>query len=307
MAIETGGMSGKGMVIIMALKVWKEVPTDTTYTTATNWVGGVAPVNGDEVLISQGSGNIDGSDQSATTLAGVTISSGYTGTIGVSGTPLQLDTPTFIYNGQGDHCWIGLQDAGGSTVDCRILGTKSTAEADFPLKGLHINADGAEDLSPFIVEGGYVEQETSGGAGDIKGVEISGGSVFLIDLDGSAALAISGGTCSCAVGTTGQLMVAGGTWTQTGGSITTVNVFTTGTLDWQGSGAITTGKVRGTGVLTFNNLKVAATMNTIDLFGSASLKIQNGIKQPAFTTLRVRGSGVTIDSDPTYNPTITYI
>ena len=292
----------------MALKVWKEVPTNTTYTTASNWVGGVAPVSGDEVLFSQGSGNVDGSDETARLLAGFTVGSGYTGTMGSSGSPLKIDTPTFVFNGQGDHAWISLEDAGGSTVDCRILGTKSTALADYPTKGLHINANGAENLTPFVVGGGYVEQEASVGAGGIAGVEVSGGTVFLITLAVGGTLAISGGTCSSNAGTTGALKVSGGTWTQTAGSITTVEVYSGGTLDWQGAGNITNGTIRGSGVLTFANLEIACTVTTIKLYDSATLNISNGIKQPTFSNaVQQIGNGTTIITDATTTATISYI
>lgn len=67
----------------MAVKEW-DGSESGNFGTADNWVGGVAPVNGDDVIINTGSRNIDDGLATGLDLASIYVGPNYTGQIGNS-------------------------------------------------------------------------------------------------------------------------------------------------------------------------------------------------------------------------------
>ena len=86
---------------MMATRTWIST-SSTDWNTAANWSGAAVPVNGDDVYITSGSTNIAGYDASATDLTSLTVGSSYTGTIGSSGTELEINATTFNFAGASD-------------------------------------------------------------------------------------------------------------------------------------------------------------------------------------------------------------
>ena len=125
----------------MTTRQWISTSSNA-WDTAANWSGTAVPVDGDDVFITSGSVDIDGFDASATELTSLTVGSQYTGTIGSSGTKLELDATTFNFSGNGDTYIEGIytdltvQDTStsetalnlsGSTITTlRVLGGKGT-------------------------------------------------------------------------------------------------------------------------------------------------------------------------------------
>ena len=125
----------------MAVKQWIST-SSTDWNTAGNWSPSGVPIDADDVYITSGSTNIAGFDASATELDSLTVGSKYTGTIGSSGTKLELDATVFNFSGNGDTYIEGIygtltvQDTStsntalnlsGSTISyLRVLGGKGT-------------------------------------------------------------------------------------------------------------------------------------------------------------------------------------
>ena len=124
-----------------AVKQWIST-SSKDFNTAGNWEPSGVPTDGDDVYITSGSTNIAGFDASATELDSLTVGSKYTGTIGSSGTKLELDATVFNFSGNGDTYIEGIygtltvQDTStsntalnlsGSTISyLRVLGGKGT-------------------------------------------------------------------------------------------------------------------------------------------------------------------------------------
>jgi len=88
----------------MADKLW--IGTDGDWEAAGNWSPANQPVNADDVFILDGDDDIDGLDKSAIDLASMSVGHGFTGSIGTSGTPLQINATTLIYNGRGASAYL---------------------------------------------------------------------------------------------------------------------------------------------------------------------------------------------------------
>ena len=99
----------------MATKYWVG-GTNGNFGTATNWLGGVAPVNSDTVIFDRGSVDVDAGH--TTGLTGITMigTSGYTGRIGV-GTPLSIALASLQWKNSGSLSLTGNITAG--KVRCR--------------------------------------------------------------------------------------------------------------------------------------------------------------------------------------------
>lgn len=221
----------------MATKVW--IGASSAYGTGSNWVGGVAPVNGDDVVIPSGSGSIDGSDQSGTTLDSFRVHSGFEGTIGSSGTPLILDTNILKYDGNATQCWLSVQNGGaGGSVQTDISGGAATSS---PLtQGLHIKCNASGDkLDPCRVSGGYTSFDEDC---NIDAIVQTGGTLWIRDADGLATYHLIAGTCNYyANDAITTLNAVGGTWNhqEDAAAITTINNYGS-TVNWYDDSTITT-------------------------------------------------------------------
>ena len=112
----------------MATKTWVGT-TNSTWTTATNWEGGVIPEAGDDVYIVSGSVSIDGIDQATIALGSLTVGQQYTGSIGTSGAKLQIDATNFDYSGVGESAYFE-----GTYTTLTVQNT-STADTALNLSG----------------------------------------------------------------------------------------------------------------------------------------------------------------------------
>lgn len=92
----------------MALKVWNGGANDGILLTAGNWVGGVAPVATDSILINDTDQNIAGVT-AGFAIADFTVGPRYRGTIGADGVPVVFTniTGTLEYGGMGPAIRIG--------------------------------------------------------------------------------------------------------------------------------------------------------------------------------------------------------
>jgi len=125
----------------MATRTWTG-ETDGDWGTTTNWEDDTVPISGDDVYIVSGSVDIDGSDQSAVTLDSLTVGPKYTGTIGTSGTKLQVSATNFIFSGAGSTNYFE-----GSYANLTIQNTSTDSDA------LNIYGD-SDEISKLRILGG---------------------------------------------------------------------------------------------------------------------------------------------------------
>lgn len=92
----------------MATKVWNDGAGDGIFLTAGNWVGGVAPVATDDIVIGTSNRDIAGV-ATGFAIASLTITPGFGGTIGSGGTPLTFTniTGSVKYAGSGPGMYLG--------------------------------------------------------------------------------------------------------------------------------------------------------------------------------------------------------
>lgn len=112
----------------MATRTWSGSADGTTFTTAGNWTPVGAPSNDDTLIINAGSDAIAGA---ATGLTGITlrVTEGFTGTIGSTGTYLDLDGPLLEFASGGLQAYIT-----GTWTDVRVSGG-SNSPSFLDLKG----------------------------------------------------------------------------------------------------------------------------------------------------------------------------
>jgi len=154
---------------MMTVKQWISA-SSTDWNTAGNWEPSGVPEDADDVYITSGSTNIAGFDASATELDSLTVGSKYTGTIGTSGTKLELDATTFNFSGSGDtyiegiYGTLTIQDTSSSDTALnfststigitRILGGKGTINfASTCTLSTTIEQIGAEGVTVNIADG----------------------------------------------------------------------------------------------------------------------------------------------------------
>ena len=115
----------------MATRVWTGA-VDSTWNTAGNWDTGV-PVSTDDVYIVSGSVDITGYDANAVTLGKLVVGNQYTGSIGSSGTKLQISATNFDYSGtgagayfEGTYTTLTVQDTGTNSTALNLYGDSDT-------------------------------------------------------------------------------------------------------------------------------------------------------------------------------------
>jgi len=155
----------------MADKQW--IGTDGAWGTAGNWSPSGVPVASDDVYITTGSDDITGSDQSGVVLNSLTVGKGFTGSIGSSGTKLQIESTNFDYSGTGTSAYIDgafttvtVQDTStdanalnlygsvGDIVTLRIIGGRGTLNIDSSCNiTTTIEQIGADSITTNIADG----------------------------------------------------------------------------------------------------------------------------------------------------------
>jgi len=221
----------------MATKVWKETPTDTAWSTATNWVGDAAPGAADDVIVNAGSAAIAGSDETGTALNSATFGVNHTGNVATTGSHLLLDTAKLNYAAETNNqtAFIDVQNGGANAkVECRITGTGSTASPT--TEGLHLKSRNTDEIDPLIMRGGFV---TIGGSSELVTVHVYGGELRLgTSLTGLTTINNNGASVlevDTAVTTINQIA---GNLEHLTGAVTTLNIYG-GTAVWSSTGTLT--------------------------------------------------------------------
>jgi hypothetical protein len=101
------------------------------------------PISGDSVFIVSGSVDITGVDQNAIVLARLVVGTKYSGSIGSSGTKLQISATDFDYSGRGDTCYI---EGDFTTITVQETSTNDNA--------LNLYGEGADDITTLMILGG---------------------------------------------------------------------------------------------------------------------------------------------------------
>lgn len=231
----------------MAIKRWNG--STGNYATAANWVGGVAPVATDDVIIDGTSQHdIDGSNQSGTALESFTITPNYVGSIGSSGASLRITASTGTLRGSGDECWI----------DPAFTTSYLAPQVATP-NACQFGGGGGIGIGLFIVAAGNIVIRsgtnwgdgmvvTNTGEGPTPAIKIESGQTFLAatqlhitagrvtledSLDGAdSIIVVSGGLAILDdSGTTTLVIVNGGTLQHDDGRITWAFVHGSGTWD----------------------------------------------------------------------------
>ena len=137
----------------MATKTWSSTAASTSFTTASNWVGGVAPVAGDDVVIVTGTNNPTISTITSVALRSVTINSG----------TLTVNAALNVTNtGLGDLTLAGGTIAG--SADINVFGSLSVSSGSTwsntgtltftsTATGKTINTNGKTLSSPIVFNG----------------------------------------------------------------------------------------------------------------------------------------------------------
>lgn len=264
----------------MATKYWAGT-VSTSYATAGNWEGGVAPIAGDTVIFPAGSNTCAGSDQSGTALAAFIVDSGYTGTIGSSGTPLIIDTNILSYAGQGTSAWISAQNgAAAANIQLDVLSAYSTSAPT--TEGLHLLCNSTDIFEPCRIHGGTVSFDATS---RFTTLLVAGGTVYVNSATGATTAFLLGGTVYYdAAVTLTTLNCVGGTWyhSDDANGVTTINVWG-GTVNYQGVGTVTTLNVYlSTAIFTAADSDHRFTITTCNIY-EGDVYITNKIGTPTFT------------------------
>ena len=285
----------------MANKFWNGA-TSTAYGTGGNWVGGVAPVNGDDVYFDRACTYTPaGSDQSGTTLNSGHVGPNFNGAnIGSSGSPLILDTNYFSYqNTTCAQAWISLQNgAAAANISVDVFDSYDGSSSP-TTRGLHLSCNSTDIFSPCRIRGSTDATVTLDSDCNVTQIDQQGGLLYVLDADGNTTINLIGGVMhyDVAVALT-TINVGGGTLYMDDGNTSTVTTLNQwgGTIVWQAANTITTyngyaGDFDGTspiGVYTITNTNI----------WDADMDLRGGLGEPTFTNApKILGSG-SITTDP---------
>lgn len=213
-------------------KYWKTDAATTAYATATNWVGDVAPIANDNILL-QGSTAIVGSDQSGTELDDITVLPTYSGAIGTADTYLELD--------QGTANKMVFAGTGVSYID---LGTSGSAL-------VQVDATGQVTAGQSAL---YLKNDTNA----ITLIDVQSGTVRLVACTATTLRVAAGATVYIDAASTITTINSNGTVVSDSAALTTVNVLK-GTTTINGTDAYAGNVYGGTLV---SNTTGAATITT---------------------------------------------
>lgn len=216
--------------------------TDSDFDVATNWSNGL-PTSTDTAVV-DGSVNITGGSVTNDTIERFYVASTYTGSIGSTGTPLELDVAQLSIDSNANSAiqYVHLTGTTNTTPTAMIAGVKT---------GTAIYLSG--DLDLVIVEDGFAGLMYLGNSAakvaDIKDLVMrtTTGSVDASNADNvawvsSATINMSSGTLQLGenIGTNSSMIVSGGTVNVTGWTATTGDTFTIqggGTVNWSAGSA----------------------------------------------------------------------
>jgi hypothetical protein len=264
----------------MAVRTWAGDDATTPYdwSVTGNWVEGSVPVSTDEVVIPAGSQKITaGLNQSAVTLAGLTVESGYDKDIGSSGGELQvaLSAPASIQTSGGQQFF----DFGSSNVNVEVLGSGGASTGQRA-----INFIGSNLATVSIVGGSVGIASAPADSATVATLRILGGNVwlgtnvtlttcnlyngsFLQQCSSTTTTIYDGRLTSRGSGTIGTLNIYSGSCTlNSTGTVTTLNGYG-GAVDFGGSGlarTVTTLNANATDPLTITFDPNVVTISTLN-------------------------------------------
>lgn len=277
----------------MAKKYWIS-SSSTSFNTAGNWSGGVAPANSDTLYFgAYGSANC-ATNIASTGLTGLTIivEPGYTGQIG----SVTAGVPAYLQISGGT---LRMASTPGGSIypgSPRVLIDFGTANPGTVLMEFG-NSVGADPSIPAVcVIGSGSGALTINQSGGSLGVAVYPGEVATITnittIDGGTTLLGQGVTLTAATFAAGTITdrrdntatairVAGAAYNYSGtGATTTLNV-DAGTCTYSGTGTITTANLRG--LLDMSQDSQAKTVTTVNRYDGGSLNLNNGV--PAGITI----------------------
>ena len=281
---------------------------------ADNWVGDVAPVDGDSVVFPAGlSVSIYGQDMTVggtINFVGFTIEEGVTSSFGNFLHPIEISLKH-----SGSYYDANLGGTGGTWLDITNYGDIIvTAAGTGGIGTFGLDLTGTMDAIPEQGTRGYVYIDCSGGqkvsvgatAGDDMqvnflavsgGIAVAGDDVTQSDDSSAPSVSISGGelTTRCAVG---AVIKTGGTWTHEGSGATLSLAANGGTTYYNGSGTLTTTILRGNETFSLSN----------NLPGCSITNIQMAIGTKLFDPNRKGsyGNGIDLEECGIEDVTITY-
>lgn len=239
---EAGGGAADAQTFTRASTVASSGPND--WSTAANWSGGVLPANGDSVVLENSKSDIlYGLDQSAVTLASLSVSQTFLATVGLPRTNAGGYVeyrPQYLRIG-ATTCTLGVGNGQGSgrikidfysiQTTCAVLNSGSAAETGVPsilLKGTH--ASNVLNLTKGSVGVAFFAGETA----TLATVNCG----YLSNVNGDSNLTLGGGVTLTTVKQSGGAIVAAS-------NITTLTQYA-GTLTLQGTATIDTATIEGT-------------------------------------------------------------
>ena len=258
----------------MATKIW--MGTTGAYGTGSNWVGGSGPSGGDDVRIPAGSGNIDGSDQSATAIGDFVVEDGYTGTIGSAGTALKIDPDAFRFSGTG----LAYLDLHSAAIVAEIFKTAAAAPGQ---RGLFIKGSA---LTALNITGGSVGVASRAGeTATVTTIRVVGSTADVwLGLGVSlTTLYVTAGKVDARCAATTVTIHGGEVTTSEEGAITTINCYG-GTLYPQSTGTVTTLNAHG-GFIDFTRSGAPRTVTTFKQNPGSTVKYD-----PSFITFTNRSA-----------------
>jgi hypothetical protein len=213
----------------MATVTWTGGANDGNWATGGNWSGAAAPSSTDDVFLLTTSQDITlGLNQSAITLASLTISRGFGGSIGSASAPLQINVSgTLTYAGSGSYA--------------KINGTIATANIDRTGSGTFYLSGGTWTTTTVsagrvLVDGAAVLTTFRDISGEIGEIPWNATAITLLENEAGVVV------CKRTVTTLTNAAKATTTIEQDGTNApasTTVN--NRGLLRWNSSGTVTTG------------------------------------------------------------------
>ena len=243
--------------------------------TADNWVGGVAPVAADDVIIDDSSVNIDDGLDPGIDIASLFIGPNYTGEIGTAKTnPLVIGVTGIItVNGGGENIWIKSDTPNIETVIVRKVGQTGTGTlslqggtiAQLSVGNAKVKLEVAGTITTCVLNaiGGRVAASSS--------LEFIAGTITNLILSNGVCLMPEGGTGTVAAG-----IVAGASiLTLTDGTVTAITIIAGGIVNLGGTNNSTTILVYG-GTLDTSQSADANTITNLSHFVGSKRKLDTG-------------------------------
>ena len=245
---------------------------------ASNWSGGAVPVNSDDVYVASPVAILYGLDQSAVTLASLTIAASFTETIGLPKTRfsgyteyrddyLQISAST-VKIGVGEGQGSGRIKLNLGSVQAAIEVRKSAASAETGTPAILLLGTNASNVL------------------DVQGGSSVGLAAFSGEVSTVATLtAVAGASVYCGEGCTLTTVRGDGSITLNSAA-TTVTVSAGGVLVMNGSGAVTTLNVKEDGLCYYRS---SGTVTTANITGAVDCSTDASSRTFTTTNLKARG------------------